>query len=375
MKEGKIVAADVDAAVSKADAVALGIDAGGAEAPEPRKRRWRMILMLSVPILLALAGGWYWLNSGRYVSTDNAYVQQDKISITAEVGGPIVEVAVHENQRVKKGDLLFRIDQRPYRIALEQAEADLAAARVRVGELKTELAGTGADIEGARANVGFAQRAFERQDELLDRGFTTRARYDEALHTVQEAKERLANAQADAANARAAIQTGGASAQPAIAAAQAARDKALLDLKRTAVRAPADGIVSQTERLQPGQMVASGLPVLTLVRGGDAWIEANYKETDLAHMRIGQPVEVHLDAYPEMELHGRVASIGAGTGSEFSVLPAQNATGNWVKVTQRVPVRIAIEGEAERPLIAGLSADVSVDTEGQVQPPQQFAGR
>ena len=129
------------------------------------------------------------------------------------------------------------------------------------------------------------------------------------------------------------------------------------------MRAPADGIVSQTERLQPGQMVASGLPVLTLVRGGDAWIEANYKETDLAHMRIGQPVEVHLDAYPEMELHGRVASIGAGTGSEFSVLPAQNATGNWIKVVQRLPVRIALDPKELRdhPLRVGLSMDAESD--------------
>lgn len=359
MKEGKIVAAEAET---------VGVEETG----KPRRRR--LWLMLSVPLLLALAGGWYWLNSGRYVSTDNAYVQQDKISISAEVSGPIDEIAVRENQRVKKGDLLFRVDPRPYRIALEKAEADLAAARVRVGELRTELAGTGADIEGARANASFAQRTLQRQADLLDKGFTTRARYDEALHGVQEANERLANARAAAAEAQAAVQTGGAADQPAIAAALAARDKALLDLRRTEVRAPADGIVSQTERLQPGQVVATGLPVVTLVRGGEAWVEANYKETDLAHMSVGQPVEVRLDAYPDLAIRGRVASIGAGTGSEFSVLPAQNASGNWVKVTQRVPVRIAIEGKPARPLIAGLSAEVTVDTEGRPAAPQ-FAGR
>jgi membrane fusion protein (multidrug efflux system) len=194
----------------------------------------------------------------------------------------------------------------------------------------------------------------------MRRGFTTRARHDEALHAVQEARERLSNARADAATAQAALRPDGA--QPAVAAAHAARDKALLDLKRTEVRAPADGYVSQTERLQVGNAVLPGLSVVTIVRGGESWVEANYKETDLNHMHEGQPVKIHLDAYPDLDLHGRVGSIGAGTGSEFSLLPAQNATGNWVKVTQRVPVRIKIDGKPERPLIAGLSAKVTVDT-------------
>jgi membrane fusion protein (multidrug efflux system) len=352
-------------AISVSEAEAL--DRGGSAGRKPRVRR--LVLLLSVPLLLLLVGGYFWLTSGRYVSTDNAYVQQDKVSISAEVSGPVAQVFVHENQRVKRGDLLFRIDPRPYRIALEQAEAQLAAARAQVTKLETEYTGTGADIQGATANVTFSQRAFDRQAELMRRGFTTRAHYDEALHAVQEAKERLANARAEAANARAALSTGGASNQPAIEAALAARDRALLDLKRTEVHSPIDGYVSQTERLQPGSAVVPGVPVVTIVRSNDAWVEANYKETDLAKMFVGQPVEIHIDAYPELDLHGRVASIGAGTGSEFSVLPAQNATGNWVKVRQRVPVRISIEGNPGRPMIAGLSADVTVDTKAQSRQP------
>ncbi|QPQ55100.1 HlyD family secretion protein [Allosphingosinicella flava] len=331
---------------------------------KPKKPAWRTFLMLSVPLLLAIVGGYFWLTSGRYVATDNAYVAQDKVSVSAEVGGAIAQVHVRENQRVKKGDLLFVLDQRPYRLALAQAEAQMAAARVQVNQLQTASAGTGADIEGARANLAYTQKEFSRYAELLERGFTTRVRYEEAQHAVQEARERLANAEADAATARAALAGEGATNQPAVEAARVAREKALLDLQRTEIRAPADGFVSQADRLQAGNAVVAGVPVLTIVRSGDTWVEANYKETDLAKMTVGQPAEIELDAYPGLKVQGHVASIGAGTGSEFSVLPAQNATGNWVKVTQRVPVRIALDETPGRPFIAGLSAEVTVDTEG-----------
>lgn len=353
MKEGAITAAEETPA------------AAATEAAAPKKKRLRLILMLSLPLVIAAVGAYLYLTSGRFVSTDNAYVQQDKISVSAEITGPIAEVAVKENQAVKKGDLLFRIDPRPFRIALEQAEAQIAAANVSVSKAQAETLGTGEDIKAAQANLAFTQTAFGRQAELLRRGFTTRARYDEALNAVQQAKERVASARANAEVKQAALAAGPASAQPAVAAAMAARDKALLDLQRTEVRAPVDGYVTQTERLQLGNMAVQGLAMVTVVRSGDTWIEANYKETDLRNMAPGQPAEVKLDAYPSHKLRGHVASIGRGTGSEFSVLPAQNATGNWVKVTQRVPVRIAIDEAPGRPLLAGLSAEVTVDTQEQ----------
>jgi membrane fusion protein (multidrug efflux system) len=356
MKEGAITAADEAERPKRKKAVKL------------KKGRGRILLLASVPLLIALVGLYFWLSSGRYVSTDNAYVQQDMISVSSEVSGPIADVAVKENQQVRKGDLLYRIDPRPYRIALAQAEAQLAAARVSVNKLEAESAGTGGDIQGAAANLGFAQRAFSRQAELLDRGFTTRARYDEAQHAVQEARERLSNARSDADIKRAALRDGGSSAQPAVAAALAARDKALLDLQRTEVHAPADGYVSQTDRLQIGNAAVPGLPLLSLVRSGGVWIDANFKETDLDRMAPGQAVEIRLDAYPSAKIKGHVASIGRGTGSEFSVLPAQNATGNWVKVTQRLTVRIAIDENPGRTLLAGLSAKVKVDTKEQPAP-------
>jgi len=351
--------------MSEADAKVKAEQAAEQPPARARKRRWPLALMLSVPLVLLAVGGYMWLTSGRYVSTDNAYVQQDMVSVAPEINGVIGEVLVRENQQVRRGQLLFRIDARPFRIALAQAEAQIAAARVQVNQLETRSAGTGADIAGAEANLVYQQREYGRLAELLRRGWITRSRHDEALHNVQEARERLANARAAAATAQSALLGGGD--QPALLSARVAREQALLNLSRTEVRAPADGIVSQTGRLQVGAAVVTGVPVVTLVRGATSYVEANYKETDLANMYVGQPAEIDIDAYPGVEINGHVASIGAGTGAQFSVLPAQNASGNWVKVRQRVPVRIALDGDPGRPMIAGLSAHVTVDTRDRPQ--------
>ena len=334
------------------------------EQPTKRPRRWlRLVLMLGVPLMVIGVAAYFWATSGRFVSTDNAYVSQDKVSVATEVAGRIVEVRVRENQIVKAGDLLFRIDPAPYRIALAQANAAIAGAEVQLETLRTSYQGTGADIVAARDRIAAAQEDYTRQAALMNRGFTTRARFEQAQHSLEQARAGLASAQAEAAEARSRLATGAAvpGENPQIAAARVQRDRALLDLSRTEVRAPVGGQVSQADRLQLGQMMTPGLPAVTIVADQRSWVEANFKETDLAHMRVGQPAEITFDAYPDVKLRGHVASIGAGTGSEFSVLPAQNANGNWVKVTQRVPVRIAVDGRSPRQLIAGLSADVRVD--------------
>ena len=328
----------------------------------PRRRWGRLALMLAVPLLIVAGGLYYWLAGANSVSTDNAYVQQDKVSISADVTGRVLDVPVHESQRVAKGAVLIRIDPEPFRIALARAEADLASARLQVTGLREGTTGMAADVAGKREAIAFARQDMDRQQALMRDGFTTRARLQAAQHAMSQAQADLAQALSDEAKARTAAGSAAAGTHPLVLAAMAARDKAALDLRRTTVFAPSDGIVSQTAKVQPGQIIALGIPTMSLVVSDRPYVEANFKETDLEHMRVGQPARVRLDAYPSTPIEGRVLSIGAGTGSEFSVLPAQNATGNWVKVTQRVPVRIALPAKASVPLIAGLSAKVTVET-------------
>lgn len=336
--------------------------------PVPAKpRRWgRIALMAAVPLAMLIAGGIYWLSLQGQVSTDNAYVQQDRVAVSAEVGGQIVEVAVEDGQRVAAGALLFRIDPEPYRVQIAQANAAIAQAQANVTALSNSSDLSGASVSAAREDIAFAEANFARKDELYNRGFLTKTEHDAAEHAVQQAREELRIALAQQAEARAKLARGAAvpGKNPQVAAGEAQRAAAELNLRRTEVRAPVAGVVSQADRLQIGQQVMQGLPVVTIVREASSYVEANFKETELEDMRIGQPAEIRVDAYPDVVLRGHVASIGAGTGSEFSVLPAQNATGNWVKVTQRVPVRIRIDSNSPRQLIAGLSTEVTVFTDG-----------
>ncbi len=241
--------------------------------------------MLLVPALLLLGGIYYWVSSGGTVSTDNASVKQDIVSVSAQVNGPVIGVNVKNGDKVKRGDMLFRIDPAPFRVALEQAEAQLAAAHLQTSQLRTQAAGTGADITGAGANLQIKRNALARQAALLKRGFTTRADYEDALNEVRTAETTLADARARAANAHAAIAPGE---QPSIAQAQAAVDKARLDLSRTEVRAPMDGTIANSDRLQVGQMAVQGVGMLSLVHDQTAWVEANFKEKDVGKMVPGQ---------------------------------------------------------------------------------------
>ncbi len=354
--------------MSKVGRVTAADDAAE-EAPVKKKRKItvkkpgkRSILMWSVPLLIAAVGLFFWLTSGKTVETDNAYVKQDVTAISTQVNGPVSAVYVRENQHVNRGDVLYRIDPAPFEAALHSAEAQLAAARLQTNELVVQAQGTGADIRGEEANLAIARRALDRQAALMRRGFTTRSDYDDALNEVTKAENQLADARSRSNSASAALAPGGN--QPAIAAALAAVEKARLDLDHTTIRAPTSGIVAKSDRLLVGQSAITGIAMLSIVGDRQAWVEANFKEGDLAKMAVGQPAEVTFDAYPGVKLTGHVASIGSGTGSEFSVLPAQNANGNWVKVTQRVPVRIAFDQKPVREMIAGLSSTVEVRVDG-----------
>lgn len=337
------------------------IAADEAETPIVRDRRLgRIAAMLSVPLLLLAVGAYFWLTSGRTVSTDNAQVNAHVVEVSAEVAGRISEVLVGENQHVRRGDLLFRLDPEPFRIALAEADAAVGNAQLTVAQLESTFHAKQADTQKSTSDVSLARDTFRRQQELLARGFTTRASFDAAKAGLAAAEAQQASARSEAESARAVIGTSAQGGHPQIEAAIAARDKARLDLKRTEIRAPIDGRVSQSDKLQPGTMAIQMLPMVNIVSDSGYWIDANFKETQLDRIRVGQRADIELDAIPGRTLKGHVIGINAGTGSQFSLLPPQNATGNWVKVTQRVPVRIQIDDRLDRPLVAGWSAHVTV---------------
>src|SRR3954454_11562216 len=281
---------------------ALRKSSDSADAPELERvrtattgRNWtKTVIMLIVPALLIVAGGYYWLTSGGSVSTDDAQIRQDIVSVSPQVNGQVVQVFVRNGAHVKRGDILFRIDPQPYRVALEQAQATLAAARLQTHVLQTTAAGTSGDITGAQANLAIKRNALARQQALLKQGFTTKADYEDALNEVRSAEPQLADARARAANASAAVAPGE---QPQVAQAQAAVDKAKLDLERTEIRAPMDGVIENADKLQVGQMAVLGLGMVSLVHSNAAWVEANFKEKEVGRMHAGQRASVVVDAY------------------------------------------------------------------------------
>ena len=335
--------------------------------PAPKKRRGgRFLMMAALPLALIAGGTYVWVTGGRYQETENANLRQAKVSITSEAAGRITNVSVSDNAAVKAGDVLFTVDAEPYRIALAQSEASLAGARLNVEQLRAAYSQAVAQEHVTSGELDYAQAQFDRAMELAKKGINAKSSLDEARRDLDKAQEERTAAQQGIISARAAlggdpdIQT---DKHPAVLQALAARDKAAYDLAQTTVRAPADGIVSQASSLKTGQFVAAGTPVFSLVETGDTWVEANFKETQLTNMKPGQVAEIELDTYPGRPFHAIVDSIGAGTGAEFSLLPAQNATGNWVKVTQRIPVRLKVdEPDAQVALRTGMSASVTVDT-------------
>lgn len=336
--------------------------------PVPKRKRkfGRALLMALLPVALVVGGGYVWVTGGRYQETENANLRQARVSIASEATGRIVEVDVADNAMVKAGDVLFVVDPEPYRIALSEADAALAAARLQVEQLRAAYSQAVAQERVASGELDYAKAQFDRSTDLANKGISAKATLDAALRDVDKARQEHAAAVQGIASARAAI--GGdpdiaTDKHPAVLSALAARDKAAYALSQTTVRAPADGMVSQASSFKLGQFVAPGTPLFSLVETGDTWVEANFKETQLTNMKPGQKAEIVLDTYPGHAFEATVEAIGAGTGAEFSLLPAQNATGNWVKVTQRIPVRLKLEGAgSDLALRTGMSATVSVDT-------------
>lgn len=338
-------------------------------APKPRRKRnlGRYLVMFAVPLTLAAGGAYFWVTGGRYQETENANLRQARIAIASDTAGRIVRVDVADNAPVHAGDVLFEIDPEPYRIALLEADAAVATARLNVEQLRANYSQAVAQERASAEDVDYLKSQFDRQNELAQKGINTRSALDEARRDLAKAEAEGRAAQQAIAAAKAGlggdvdVKTDG---HPSVLSALAVRERAAYDLERTTVRAPADGIVSQASSVKVGQFVGSGTPVFSLVETGDAWVEANFKETQLTNMKVGQHAEVVIDTFPDKVFHATLEAIGAGTGAEFSLLPAQNATGNWVKVTQRVPVRFKLDpGQTDLPLRTGMSATVDVDTE------------
>ncbi|TPK66642.1 HlyD family secretion protein [Mesorhizobium sp. B2-4-19] len=335
-------------------------------APKKKRRMGRFLLMLVLPAALVIGGGYVWVTGGRYQGTENANLQQAKVSIASDTAGRIVQVAISDHQMVKQGDLLFTIDPEPYRIALAQADAAVAAARLNVEQLRAAYSQSMAQEKSAGSEVDYAQSQYDRAADLAQKGINAKSSLDEARNDLDKAKQQVAVAQQGIISAKAAL--GGnpdieTDKHPTVMAALAARDKAAYDLARTTVKAPADGVISQASSFKVGQFVGSGTPLFSLVETNDTWIDANFKETQLTNMKPGQKAEIVVDTYPGKTFEATVKAIGAGTGAEFSLLPAQNATGNWVKVTQRIPVRLELtDPDAKMALRTGMSASVTVDT-------------
>jgi membrane fusion protein, multidrug efflux system len=335
-----------------------------APSSRPRRRWLRRVLLALGPLLVLLVGGYLYLSGGRYVSTDNAYLKADQVAVTAEISGPIAAVLVAENQHVKPGDVLFRLDPAPFVVALRQAEAGLQKVGTDIEALKASYQAKQEELELANNSLAFAKREFERQSELSKKNVIAAASLDRTQHELETAQQQLAMLDRDRARLLAGLNGDPdipVKQHPSWLAAEAVRDAAALDLARATVVAPFPGAVSNKPEL--GQYVTAGKPVMTIVADDDVWIEANFKETDLTNVRPGQAATVEIDTYPGRDWPAEVESISQATQSEFSVLPAQNATGNWVKVVQRIPVRIAIwTAPGDPPLRAGMSTYVEIDT-------------
>jgi membrane fusion protein (multidrug efflux system) len=335
---------------------------------QTRAQKLRKPIMIGGVVIILGIAAYVFLTGGRYESTDDAYVNAARVSISTNVPGRVVELRVHDNQRIHKGDLLFKIDARPFQLKVDEARARLSNAKLQVEALKATYRQKQSELRSAEDTLAYEKRESERQTRLLSSGISSQAQVDRAVHARDAAAQAVAAAQQQIASTVANL--GGDPSidpdkHPSVQQAKAELDRAELDLSYTTIYAPVDGVVTQVERLQVGDYVNAATPVFALVATDDLWVEANFKEVQLARMREGQPATVEIDTYGDRTFKGHVASLSPGTGAQFSVLPAQNATGNWVKVVQRLAVRVHIDdADPDHPLYAGLSATVKVDTEG-----------
>ena len=331
-----------------------------------RRRLLRPLLMVGGVVLVGAGSLYFWLNGGRYVDIDNAYVQADKLTVATDVSGLIAAVPVHEGQQVKKGDVLLRLDDRQYRIALEAAQANLAQTGLTLDASKRDYERMLRDVASKAAQVQLDQARFDRTNGLVRGGDVSRQAYDDARFQLQVDQQAYESSKVAAqvqlaklgGDANASIDT-----MPAYKQAQAQVDEAQRQLDHATIHAPMSGVVTGVNSVSPGMYLGASTGAFGLVSDQHAWVEANPKETELTYVKPGDKVEVTVDTYPGRVWEGTVGSIAPASGSEFSILPAQNSSGNWVKVVQRIMVRIGLDVKpGDPPLRAGMSVVADVDT-------------
>jgi len=339
------------------------------EAPTRRRvsrAALRPVLMLGGILVVAIASGTWWITGGRYVSIDDAYVRAAKESVATDVSGIVAEVPVHEGQQVKKGDVLLRLDPRQYEIAVASARANAGGVISDLNADKLTYRRLLRDADGKAAQVQADQANYDRFANLVKSGGVTRAEYDNARFQLAANQQGL-----DALKVQAQVQLAKLGGDPDVDVhkmsdyliAKAKLDEAQRELDHTVIYAPYDGIVTQVDTVQPGMYLAASTAAFGIISTERVWVEANPKETELTWVKPGDPVAVSVDTYPGRTWKGEVESIAPNSGSEFSVLPAQNTSGSWVKVVQRIPVRIHVDRKPGDPdLRAGMSVEAEIDT-------------
>lgn len=319
----------------------------------------RWIIGSAVVVAAGIGGYFYWRHSQIYPSTDDAYVQADVVTVSPQLSARVTEVAVHDHQHVTQGQLLVHLDPASFRLAVESARARLALARQQAGAAGSGVRAARAVVEQRQAALNQADANASRMRTLYRQHTLSKATLDDALAALKSAHAALAQARANLKQAQ--QEQGGAGDRAALQVAQAALDQARLELSYTRIVAPADGELGEVD-VQRGEVVQPGQALFPLVKDGSFWVAANFKEGDLPRIRPGEPATVTVDMLPDVSLKAVVQSISPASGTAFSLLPPENATGNWVKVSQRFPVRIALRQRPQRPLRIGASAGVTVDT-------------
>jgi membrane fusion protein, multidrug efflux system len=334
--------------------------------PPPARRRLRVLLLVLLPLVL-LAGLVAYALGGGTVSTDNAYVEANTVGVSTDVSGIVGQVNVRENQPVRRGQILYTLRDLQYRYALARASAQLTAVRDNLLATQASYRQMQAKIAQAKYDLGYSRVQFHRARNLAKVNIVSRTGFDTAHRDLKSAQQAVASLDEQLAGIAANLNghpTGPVEQYPQYLSALAARDEAARELAHTVVRAPFDGVVTSVPSVQPGRYIGASVTAFYLVDTGHVWVRANPKETALTYVRPGQPVTVTIDTYPGQTWHGTVASISPAAAQQFSLLPAQNTSGNWVKVVQRIPVRIAVDtGDRNLPpLRAGMSAEVSIST-------------